>query len=229
MKKAIVLCSGGLDSVTTAYYVKNKLMCNAMTILFFNYGQKSLKAERKCARDCAKELKAKFIEMPVPELASLSTSLINLKGKTRKITKKELKDTAEEIKKWYVPCRNLIFLSYALALAESRYIGKKEKSDIFVGFKCEGKEPYPDATREFIDAMNNVARTSCAYSIRIKAPLIEKDKEDIVLLGKNLGVDFTKTHSCYTKNKHCGQCLACQLRKAGFYWANMPDPTLYER
>ncbi|MDO8563634.1 MAG: 7-cyano-7-deazaguanine synthase [Nanoarchaeota archaeon] len=228
-KNAIILCSGGLDSVVTAHYVKNKLKYNSITILFFNYGQKALTEERKASKLCAKKIHAIFIEISLPELGNLSTSLINLPGKIVQIAKKDLKDTKQESKKWYVPCRNLIFLSYASALTDSEFIKNNIKSDIFIGFKCEGNDSYPDTTKEFIKKINSCLSTSCSFSIKIKAPLIEKDKEDIIILGNNLNVDLEKTFSCYSpKNaKHCGICLSCALRKEAFYWANMEDKTLY--
>ena len=230
MKKAIVLCSGGIDSVTTAYYTKKVLKYKDITLLFFNYGQKSLKQERKFSKKCSKKLKTKFKEIELGWLNKISTSLINKEGRVKKITKKDLKNTKKESEKFYVPCRNLIFLSYALALAESEYIKSKKESDIFVGFKCEGKEAYPDTTQKFVNQINNISRSICLKKFKIKAPLIKKDKEDIILLGKKLGIDFKNTFTCYIgKTKHCGECLACKLRQAGFYWANIKDPTKYKK
>jgi 7-cyano-7-deazaguanine synthase len=229
MRKAIILCSGGLDSVTTAYYVKNKLNYKKITILFFDYGQRSVNQERKCSKLCAKKLRAEFKEIKLKWLGEISNSLINTKGKIKNLNKKDLKNTSEESKKYYVPCRNTIFLTYALALAETDYVKSKIASDIFVGFKCEGNESYPDTTEEFVDEMNRLSKTGCSHKFEIKAPLIKKDKEDIILLGKKLGVDFKHTFSCYApKNgKQCGYCLACKLRKAGFYWAGIRDESDY--
>jgi 7-cyano-7-deazaguanine synthase len=228
-KGAVILCSGGLDSVVTAFYVKNKLKYKEITILFFDYGQKSLKEERKCAQRCAKELSAEFKEVNLGWLGKISCSLINKKGKIKRIKRKELKDTSKESAKFYVPCRNLIFLTNALALAESEYTKNKKTADIFVGFKCEGKESYPDTTKSFVNEINKIASISCLTKSKVKAPLIEKDKEDIIILGKKLGVKFENTFSCYNpkKNKQCGYCLACKLRQEGFYWANEKDPTEY--
>jgi len=228
MRNALILCSGGIDSATTAYYIKNILKYNNIRLLFFNYGQKSLKAERKALLYCAKTLKARFQEIALPELKALSTSLINIRGKVKKLSRKELKDTKKESGKWYVPCRNLIFLVYALAKAESLLIKEKKRYDIFVGFKCEGKESFPDTTSEFIKKLNGLSKISTNGKFKIVAPLIKKDKEDIIALGEKLGVDFKDTFSCYIGNKiHCGQCLACMLRKEGFYWAGLKDPTIY--
>ena len=228
-KRAIILCSGGLDSVVTAFYVKNRLNYEKLTLLFFDYGQKSLKEERKCALRCARELRAEFKEVDLRWLGKISGSLLNKKGKVRRIKRKELKDTSKESAKFYVPCRNLIFLTNALALAESDYIKTKKISDIFIGFKCEGKESYPDTTKSFVNEINKIASISCLTKSKVIAPLIEKDKEDIISLGKKLGVKFENTFSCYNpkKNKQCGYCLACKLRQEGFYWANLADPTTY--
>ncbi|MBI2632595.1 7-cyano-7-deazaguanine synthase [Candidatus Pacearchaeota archaeon] len=229
MKSAIVLCSGGIDSITTAYYVKKHLKYKDIVILFFNYGQKSLFDERKASKSCSNNLGAKFKEISLPELKLLSASLINIGGKGKKLGRSDLKDTKKESKKWYVPCRNLIFLSYALGKAESLLLKEKKKSDIFIGFKCEGNDSFPDATKEFINRLNELSNISTEGKFKIFAPLINKDKEDIIIIGKKLGVNFKNTYSCYVERKiHCGQCLACMLRKEGFYWSGFKDPTVYE-
>ena len=228
IKRAIVLCSGGLDSVTTAFYVKTILKYGEIIILFFNYGQRALKLERKYSKNCAKDINAKFIEMKMDSLKAISESLINKKGAIKKFTRKELNNTRKESEKFYVHCRNTIFLVSALALAESIYMKKKEKYDLFVGFKCEGKESYPDTTKEFVQEINRLSKIS-TFGFRILSPLIDKDKEDIIILAKKIGVDLKNTVSCYSpiKGRHCGFCLACMLRKEGFYWANIKDNTNY--
>jgi len=229
-RNAIVLCSGGLDSVVTSFYVKKQLKDQKITILFFNYCQKALKQERRCSRLCAKKIGAEFIEINLDWLDKISNSLINKNGKIKKLNRKDLKDTRKESQKYYVPCRNSIFLVYALAIAESIFLKDKIKSDIFVGFKCEGKEPYPDTTKEFVREINQLGKLSCTGQFKIYAPLIKKDKEDIILLAKKLGVKVEDTFSCYIGNKkHCGYCLACKLRQEGFYWANIKDPTIYSK
>ncbi len=228
-KNAIVLCSGGLDSVTTAYYIKKKLRYGKIIILFFDYGQRTIRQERKSARKIARKLKMRFIEIKLPELARISNSLINREKKVRKIKRKELKNTEEESAKYYVPCRNTIFLVYALALVESMQTENKQAYDIFTGFKCEGKEAYPDTTAEFVKEMNNLKKRSTNVNGKIIAPLIKKDKDEIILLGKKLGVDYKDAYSCYVdEENHCGYCLACRLRQEAFYWANVKDPTKYK-
>ena len=223
-KNAIVLCSGGLDSVTTAFYVKYKLKYGYIIILFFNYGQRALTNERKCAYKCSKKLKARFLEITLPGLRNISNSLINKKGSIKRINYNDLKDTKKESEKYYVPCRNTIFLAYALALAEAEFIKTGKRNDIFVGFKCEGKDSYPDTTLKFLNSINKLSKIS-TKGFKVYAPLIKKDKEDIIVLAKKLEVNFKNTFSCYApiNNKSCGYCLSCQLRKAGFYWANIQD------
>ena len=228
MKNAIVLCSGGLDSVTAAYYVKKRLKYRNLIILFFDYKQRTLKQEKKTAKKTAKKLKAKFIEIKLSELAEISTSLINQTKRVKKVKRQELKDTKKEAEKYYVPCRNIIFLVYALALAEFFYIKKKEIYDIFTGFKCEGKEAYQDTTKEFVDKMNRLKKLATNCKGKIIAPLISMDKDEIILLGRKFGINFEDTHSCYISNKHCGCCLSCRLRQEAFYWANVKDPTKYK-
>jgi len=228
MKNAIVLCSGGLDSVVTAYYVKKKLEYDKLLILFFDYAQRTVKAERKASRKCALNLGAYFKEIRLKELAKISTSLINSKEEASRVSRVGLKDSKKESDKYYVPCRNTVFLSYGLALADSLFIKNKQIWDIFVGFKCEGKESYSDTTPKFVEAVNTLMKAS---EIRGKfvAPLIKKDKDEIVKLGEKLGVDLSSTFSCYISNKiHCGTCLACRLRQEAFYWANIRDDTEYK-
>ena len=217
----------------TAHYVKNRLKYKKLIILFFNYGQRTVKQERYFSKKCAKNLNAEFEEAILPELKKLSTSLLNSNVKAKTIKRNQLKNTSKESLKWYVPCRNLIFLSYALALAESLYIKNKEKYGIFIGFKNEGKEFYPDATSKFIEQINNLQKTVTNKGIKIIAPLINKDKEEIIKIGKKLDINFNETYSCYsgakTNNIHCGYCLSCRLRKEGFYWSGIKDPTIYAK
>ncbi|MEK6850866.1 MAG: 7-cyano-7-deazaguanine synthase [Nanoarchaeota archaeon] len=228
-KLAILLCSGGLDSVTTAFYAKKILKYNKIFILFFNYGQQQIIAERKASKICAKRLKADFLEFNLEILKNIPMNL-DKKNKDLKVTLDDLRNTKKQSKAWYFPCRNIIFLTYAMTLAESILLKDNRKSNIFVGFKCEGKDPYPDTTINFMKQINKLSKIATEGKFKIFAPLINKDKEEIIRLGKKLDVDFKKTFSCYTGRKvHCGHCLACRLRQEGFYWANIRDPTKYQK
>lgn len=222
MKNAIVLCSGGMDSVVAAHGVKEKY--DKIVFLFFDYGQRAIEKERESATRCASEIGAELIEMRLSELGKFSGSLINKEGEVKELSKEDLKDTSEEGEKWYVPCRNVLFLSYALALAESKF----DECDLIVGFKCEGKESYPDTTKEFVSRINDLA-LSCNGKFKVVAPLHDLDKEDIVKLGLEKKVVLEKTWSCYSplEGKQCGKCLACALRREGFRWAEEEDKTDY--
>ncbi|OIO80969.1 hypothetical protein AUJ84_02005 [Candidatus Pacearchaeota archaeon CG1_02_32_132] len=230
MKKAIILCSGGLDSVVTAYYVKKGLKYDKLIILFFNYGQRALENERKYSKLCAKNLEADFVELNLRELGKISNSLINTKKIAKKLQKKDLGNTNKESKKYYVPARNAVFLSYAFSLADSFFVKDGKNSDVFIGFKNEGSDGYPDTSPKFVEKINNLQKVATFGKSKLIAPLIKMDKEDIIQLGRKIGVDFHKTFSCYLDlEKHCGTCLACRLRQQGFYWANEKDYTDYLR
>jgi len=148
MKPAIVLCSGGLDSVAAAFVARKKLKYRDIIILFFNYGQLSLNQERKASRFCAKSINSEFVEVKIPELKKLALAPLVQKRAMPKET--SLKNTKAESKHWYLPWRNLVFLSYAMSYAEAQYIKNAQVCDIIVGFKSEGNEPYPDASSKFI-------------------------------------------------------------------------------
>ncbi len=223
MKKQIILCSGGLDSVTAAWYIHSQ-NGSELTILFFNYSQRNLEGERRAAKKCAEDLNASFHEISLP---ILSKSNLTNKNKPNSLTRSDLKDTSEESQNWYVPFRNGIFLAHAISFAES-LSNLQEEYEIITGFKNEGSEPFPDATGCFVDAMNRASRLGTNAKPKIIAPLINKDKEDIIALGNSLGLNFRNTFSCYVgPSEHCGTCLACRLRQEGFRWANLEDPTLY--
>ena len=228
MKNAIILCSGGLDSVVTAYYVKKKLRYDKLIFLFFDYGQRTLEVERKASKRFAEMLRAGFVEVKLNWLGKISTSLINSNKKAKKISRKGLKDSKKESLNFYVPNRNAVFLNNAIAFAESLVINGRGFSDIFVGFNSEGVEAYPDTTPEFVDNMNGLMKIMRLKG-KIIAPLIEMDKNDIVSLGNELGVKMENSFSCYVGGKkHCGVCLGCRLRQEAFYWANVKDKTKYK-
>ena len=226
--QAIILASGGLDSSVLAYYVKKRLK-KKIKLLFFDYGQKCLREEIFCVKKLASELGIPYKTINLQDLKKISTSLINSYKKRHK----------NEIIKWYVPFRNSIFLAIALAFAESEFIKGKGKSDIFIGVKYEGEIRFKDTSEEFIKEMNDIARFSEKGKFKIKAPFINKDKEEIIELGKKLGVDFESNYSCYVgggfakinKKKipiHCGKCAGCKARKKGFKFSNVRDVSLYK-
>lgn len=227
MKNAIILASGGLDSSVLVNYVKEKQK-RKIILLFFDYGQRCLNEELFCVKLLAKKLKAKLKIIEMRWLGRISTSLINKGGGGK-----------EEIIKWYVPFRNSVFIIAALAHAESEFINKKKKSDVYLGIKYEGELSFNDTKPEFLRDINNLAKHAQKGNFKILAPFINKDKEEIIEMGKEIGVKFEDTYSCYLgrgfvrmNNKkipvHCGKCAGCLARKKGFNFCHVKDFSLYK-
>ena len=225
MKNAMVLCSGGLDSVVVAYSIKNKY--RKLKLLFFDYGQRALKEEEKCVREISKKLNSDFEKIKLPWLGKISTAMLNREGEFKSTIEKDL-EKKEDLLTWWVPCRNSIFLINALAFAESEFLKNKERYDIIIGLKNEGEAHFKDTTERFIKKINNLVKDATNDGdYEIIAPLIKLDKPEVIKLGEKLKIPFELTYSCYIENGHCGKCLNCMLRKKGFYWAGVKDPTKY--
>jgi len=242
MANAIILCSGGLDSVVLAHYLKKVEKIDKLKLVFLDYGQKSLKQEKFCVEKLAKELDCELKIIDVKWLGDISTSFIN-----KDVSNKGVRNIKEEdeLISWYVPCRNGLFLLIGLALAESEFISKGQKYNIYLGIKYEGELQFKDTTPEFLEQMNKTAEF-CTQSggFEFIAPFLNKDKEEVVKLGSELGVDFKNTYSCYVGCGwadegvkgfedgvpiHCGKCSACKARKKGFRFSEVGDVSVYER
>jgi 7-cyano-7-deazaguanine synthase len=225
-KKAIVLSSGGIDSTTAMAIAKSEGY--AVYSLSFFYGQRhslELEAARKVA-EClgAKKHLVVNIDLRVFGGSALTDHIKVPKGRDEK-------DMQRSIPVTYVPARNTIFLSYALAWAEILGV-----SDIFIGVNAIDYSGYPDCRPEYIAAFENMANLATKSGVegktrvRIRTPLIAMSKADIIRRGSELGVDYGITHSCYDPSpdsKACGQCDSCILRKKGFREAGIPDPAIY--
>ncbi|OHB56787.1 MAG: 7-cyano-7-deazaguanine synthase QueC [Planctomycetes bacterium RBG_13_44_8b] len=226
VKKAVVLLSGGLDSATTLAIAKSKgFKCCALT---FRYGQKHI-VELKAAKKIAKSLgviQHKIIDIsPAVFLGSALTDKSIKVPLGRKIDPSKIPIT-------YVPARNTIFLSYALAFAES--IGA---FDIFIGVNATDYSGYPDCRAEYIKAFEKMANLATAAAVqkkgryKIHTPIIKMSKAQIIKTGIRLGVDYSLTHSCYNPAKNgkpCGRCDSCRLRLKGFKEAGFNDPLEYK-
>jgi len=222
--KAVILLSGGLDSATAAAVAKNDgLDLYAMT---FSYGQRH-SIEIGCARKIALFFGAAdhvFIDIPsgVFRSALLKNSPAGV-PKNRSLDESSIPDT-------YVPARNIIFLSYALAYGES--IGAR---DIYIGANAVDYSGYPDCRPSFFESFTAMANAGTRAGIEgspfvIHTPLISLKKSEIIRLGMSLGVDYSITHSCYDPDASgvsCGTCDSCCLRKMGFDEAGFDDPIPY--
>jgi len=223
MSKAIVLLSGGLDS-TTVLAIANaqNFDCYALS---FDYGQKQ-RSELDSAKSIANQSK-------VMEHRIMKISLADIGGSALTDDKIDVPKYSEndEIPITYVPARNTIFLSFALAWAEVIDCQK-----IFIGVNSLDYSGYPDCRPEFIKAFEIMANLATKQSvegekIEIKTPLISMTKAEIIQKGLSLGVDYSQTISCYIANSNgeaCGECDACMLRINGFNNANIKDPTFYQ-
>jgi 7-cyano-7-deazaguanine synthase len=228
-KKAVVLLSGGLDSATTLAIAKSEgFSCFALT---FKYGQRHSK-EIEAAKSIANELKATEHRIIDIDLAQFGCSALT----DPEITVPKDRDNMGKIKDipvTYVPARNIIFLSYALAWAE--VLGA---FDIYIGVNIADYSGYPDCRPEFIEAFSNTANLATAAGVqnkrkfKIHIPIINMSKSEIIKTGINLGVDYSLTHSCYDPDedgRSCGKCDSCRLRLKGFSQAQLKDPIKYRR
>lgn len=226
MSNAIVLLSGGLDSATTLVLAKS--LGFTISGLSFDYGQRH-RAELIAARQIA--VNAGITDHVVVEIDLRTFGKSALTDEIDVPKDRSLDEMTEMIPLTYVPARNTIFLSYALALAEVREVG-----DIFIGVNELDYSGYPDCRAEYISAFQAMARLATArsvdgvHSLNIHTPLIDKTKAEIIQLGTKLGVDFGSTISCYQATDDgsaCGHCDACILRRNGFEQNGLPDPTRY--
>ena len=226
-QKAVILSSGGLDSTTVMYLLKNQGY--AIYSLSFNYGQRH-KYELNAAKKLANIIgAAKHLVLNI-ELNKIGGSALTDNIDVPKADKNPGHDNAIPVT--YVPARNTIFLSYALAWAE--VIGA---SHIFIGVNALDYSGYPDCRPEYIKAYEKMARLATktgvegTTKIKIVTPLINLTKAEIIKKGIALGIDYSLTHSCYAPSidgKACGRCESCVLRKKGFLEAGVKDPTIYK-
>ena len=223
MSKAVILLSGGLDSTTVLAIAKSQgYDCYALS---FDYGQKQ-RSELDSSISIAK--KSNVVEH---RIMKISLSDIGGSALTDQSIDVPKYSESDEIPITYVPARNTIFLSFALAWAEV-----VDCQTIFIGVNALDYSGYPDCRPEFIEAFENMANLATKQSvegdrIQIKTPLISMTKAEIVKKGLGLGVDYSETTSCYDANtlgEACGECDACVLRKIGFENANVQDPTRYQ-
>ena len=225
-KPAIVLLSGGLDSATVlARAIHNGYR---VTALSFRYGQRHL-YELQAAKEIAIHNNIDEHRIIDIDLAAIGGSALTDDIPVPK--DRNHADMADNIPVTYVPARNTIFLSYALAVAEV-----KGASDIFIGVNAMDYSGYPDCRPEYVEAFEKLANLATKVGVEgetmtIHTPLIHLTKAEIIAEGTRLGVDYGKTISCYDPDEDgraCGRCDSCALRRKGFEDAGIDDPTRYQ-
>ena len=224
MKRAVVLLSGGLDSATTLAICRHDGF--EPYALSFDYDQRH-KVELAAAASVATTLGARDHRIATIDLRVFGGSALTADLAVPKNRKLE---NVSEIPITYVPARNTIFLSYALAWCE--VLGA---ADIFIGANAIDYSGYPDCRPEFITEFENLAGVATKAGVegtrfRIHAPLLSLSKAEIIRKGTELGVDFSLTHSCYdpaADGLACGECDSCRLRLEGFRAAGLTDPLRY--
>ncbi len=227
-KRAVVLLSGGVDSATTLAIAR--AMGFDLCALSFRYGQRhavELTAAQRIAR--ANEVgKHLIVDIDLRRIGGSALTSDLAVPKSRSVN-----DMGKDIPITYVPARNTIFLSYALAWAEVI-----ESSDIFIGVNALDYSGYPDCRPEYIEAYELMANLATKAGVEkkqkltIHTPLIAMSKAEIIRRGMELGVDYSLTHSCYDPEEDgtaCGQCDSCLLRLKGFAEAGIRDPVRYKR
>lgn len=221
MKKAVILLSGGLDSMTTLLIAREQgYLCHCLS---FDYGQRH-DAELVAASTIAGTYGAE-------EHKVIRIGLGDIGGSALTDNAIQVPDTPTEgIPVTYVPARNTIFLAFALGYAE--VIGAL---DIFIGVNAVDYSGYPDCRPEFIEAFQTLADLATKVGVeggrfKIHTPLIQLSKAQIIRRGMELGADYALTVSCYSadsEGRACGHCDSCRLRKEGFAAAGISDPTRY--
>ena len=222
-KKGISVLSGGLDStVATSVYAKDY----ELTAITFNYGQQSFEKELKSSKEICEKLNMKHIVIDLPWLKKISNSSLTNEKEIPKVNDDDLDNldkTIETAKSVWVPARNTVFSSIALAFAESIHA-----EIIIVGWDYEEAITFPDNSKEYLESFNQTIKYGSFDDIEIKAPLIDMTKEEIVQTGKKYGAPMELSYSCYEgTNIHCGVCESCKRRKRAFINAKINDPTEY--
>lgn len=223
MKKALILLSGGLDSATTAAIIKDQNY--EIYALSFDYNQR-----HKFELESAKKI-AKFLNITHHKIIKIDSGIFQNSALTNDIAvPKNQTINTDHIPVTYVPARNILFLSYGLAFAESYNI-----TEIFIGANAIDYSGYPDCRPEFIESFNHMAnigtKIGLEQSIKIQTPLISLTKKDIIQKGLGLNFDYSLTISCYdpdSQGRSCGKCDSCQIRLKAFNDLGKTDNIIYK-
>ena len=212
MKKAISVFSGGLDCTVATCAYDNDYEIHAIT---FNYGQKAFEQELNASENICKRMGWTHEVIDLPWLAEISNSSLNTDDEIPEISEDDLDNldkSSETASNVWVPARNTVFTSIALSYAES--IGAEI---IIVGWNGEEGATFPDNSKEYMDEFNELISVGSPEKIRIEAPCIDLNKEEIVELGVELGAPIDLSYSCYKgEETPCGVCESCMRRKRAF-------------
>lgn len=244
-RSAINMISGGVDSVTTAFYVNRELKPSNQLFIFCDYKQRTYEYEEFCIKQISRELNVPLRIINLRWLGDISTSVLThpeMKiAETKEADLWDADKARQRILKWWDPCRNAILLLVGLSHAESYYISRQERYDVYIGIRRETPVAMKDNTPEFLEVMNQAAERATHHGgYRLLAPLITYDKDKVVELGEKLGVPWEYTYSCYAGHGfkkvkgrklpvHCGYCSNCKRRKLAFREAGVKDPSIYAR
>lgn len=223
---SVVLLSGGLDSATVLAIARQE--CGQCHSLTFDYGQRS-RLELDCARRVAESMDVTdhhVVSIPLGQWGASS-----LTDESMAVPRSDPEESEHtDIPSTYVPARNTIFLSYALAFAEATCLDR-----IYAGMSSVDYSGYPDCRPEYVEAFQHLAslatkRGVTGNPVEIRVPLLHMSKAETVRKGLELGVDYSLTHSCYDPDeagRACGQCESCRLRLRAFREAGAADPIEY--
>lgn len=217
--KAISVLSGGLDSTVATAYFKDKYEIHALT---FNYGQRSAEMEIKSARAICRKLDLKHTVLELPWLKKLGKSALTSDEEVPELQIDELdsKEICDETaRKVWVPGRNVVFTAISTSFAEAENAEK-----IIVGWDLEEAVTFPDNSKEFLDAFNNVLKIGTLECVQIEAPVIDLNKDEIVKLGVKIDAPIDLSYSCYMgEEEPCGICESCMRRMRAFRDAGIED------
>ena len=227
-KKAVVLLSGGMDSATVLAIAKEKgYDCYAMTFVYQQRHHIEIEASKRIVRalGIGRHL---LVHLDLGTIGGSALTDLHMD-----VPKDRFEgELSQKIPITYVPARNTLFLSYALAWSEVL-----NAFDIFIGVNATDYSGYPDCRPEFIDSYEKMANLATAAAVEnkghytIHTPIIQMTKAQIIQTGRSLGVDYGLTHSCYdpsARGVSCGHCDACRLRLKGFREAGLQDPLTYQ-
>jgi len=221
--KAITVLSGGLDSTVATAYFNDKYEIHAIT---FDYGQRSARMEIESSRAICDFFGIQHTVIELPWLKRLGKSALTSAAEIPKLKAEQLDDKEicdETARKVWVPGRNVVFTAIATSFAEA-----EDAEIIIVGWDLEEAVTFPDNSKEFLNAFNNVLEIGTLESVKIEAPLIELNKNEIVKLGDKINAPMNLSYSCYLgEEEHCGVCESCMRRRRAFKETSVEDYSRY--